>query len=105
VSAFAQLTETEHEGVVTAAVQGEIDASNCGWIGDRLRGMVSNHSVALEVDLRRVSYIDSAGIALLFRLADELRTRRQALRVTAQDGSGVSRMLALTGLHQALDRP
>ena len=45
----------------------------------RLRGLLTNRSESLVVDLVATTYIDSAGINLLFELAAELRQRQQRL--------------------------
>ena len=70
---LAQIVEGRTDELVTADLRGEIDASNVEWIGASLRAMLTNRSNALAVDLTRTSYLDSAGIALLFRLASDLR--------------------------------
>jgi anti-anti-sigma factor len=89
----------EHVGdVAIAVVDGEIDASNAPHLGDRLRSALTNHSLALIVDLAGARYIDSAGINVLFALDLELRQRRQELHLVVPDGSVIARMLAIAGL-------
>ena len=89
-----------------ASVSGEVDASNATDIGDRLRSLLTNRLEALVVDLSDVSYLDSAGINLLFALAEQLRGRQQKLAVVVRDGSPIGRMLSITGLgQQATVRP
>jgi anti-anti-sigma factor len=87
---------------VIANLTGEIDASNSGWLAGRLRAELTNRSDALVVDLSGVTYIDSAGIALLFELAEDLRTHRQQLQLVIAEGSPIARMAALTGLSAAV---
>jgi anti-anti-sigma factor len=50
------------------------------------------------VDLTATTYLDSAGLALLFGLATALRQHQQELRLVVADGSPIVRMLRLTGL-------
>ena len=88
--------------LVVARLVGEVDASNAGWIGGRLRLELTNRSETLVVDLSAVTYIDSAGIALLFALADDLRTHRQELQLVIRESSPIARMAALTGLSDAI---
>jgi anti-anti-sigma factor len=64
----------------------------------RVSALLTNHSEALVVDLSETSYLDSAGIALLFRLASELRLHQQRLYLVMADGSPIARMARLTGL-------
>ena len=99
---LASIDEERRGGLTIARVQGEIDASNTAWIGSRLRALLTNHSDALAVDLSETTYLDSAGIALLFALGDELRLHQQRLHLIVTDGSPIKRMVALTGLDQAV---
>ena len=99
---LAQIVEGRTGELVTADLRGEIDASNVEWIGASLRAMLTNRSDALAVDLTRTSYLDSAGIALLFRLASDLRLHRQQLRLIVAGGSAIARMVALTGLDRTV---
>jgi anti-anti-sigma factor len=98
VSALAEITDERRGEVALAHVKGEIDASNAAWIGARLRALLSNRSDALAIDLLQTTYLDSAGIALLFGLASQLRLHQQVLRLVVAEGSGIRRMIALTGL-------
>ena len=106
---LARIGEDRGDDVAVARIDGEIDAANVPWIATRLRGLLTNHSHALVVDLSATTYIDSAGIAMLFELADEMRMHQQQLRVVVPPRSPIARMLALTGLdrvvpiHEAAD--
>lgn len=83
-------------------MRGEIDASNAAWLGARLRGLLTNRSDALTVDLIGTTYLDSAGLALLFALASELELHQQQLRLVVAEGSPIARMVMLTGLHKTV---
>jgi anti-sigma B factor antagonist len=106
---LADLVGEQRGDLAIASVSGEIDASNRAWIATRLRTLVTNQSTALVIDLSETSYLDSAGIALLFELASELRAHQQQLRLVVAGGSSIARMIKLTGLdatvpvHAALD--
>ena len=97
----ARIEEERYEEVAVARVEGELDASNVAWAGTRLRRLLTNHSHALVVDLGATTYLDSAGIAMLFQLAGDMQLHQQQLRLVVA-GSPVERMLALTGLGQAV---
>src|SRR3954467_8481673 len=90
--------EERRGSLAVARLHGEIDASNTEWLGGRLRALLSNRSNALAVDLSETTYLDSAGIALLFALASELRLHQQQLLLVVPEGSPIARMLELTGL-------
>jgi anti-sigma B factor antagonist len=102
VSTLARLEDEWHDEVPVARLHGEIDASNAKEIGDRLRALLSNRSVAMIVDLSQTTYLDSAGINLLFSLGEEMSARQQRLALVVADGSPISRMIELTGLNQAI---
>ena len=99
---LARIEEQRVGDVAVARVDGEIDASNTEWLGTRLRGLLTNRSDALVVDLTRTTYLDSAGIALMFELAAELRLHQQQLHLVLEPGSPIARMAQLTGLDEAV---
>jgi len=102
MSTLARLEDEWHDEIPVARVQGEVDASNVKEIGDRLRSLLSNRSVAMIVDLSATTYLDSAGINLLFALAEEMRSRQQRLALVVAVTSPIARMITLTGLDQML---
>jgi anti-anti-sigma factor len=83
-------------------VQGEIDLGNIEQLVEAVSAATPAGG-SVEVDLREVGFIDSAGVAGLNRC------RRQALRVDADvlvlcgAGSPVARLLQWTGLARVLD--
>jgi anti-anti-sigma factor len=109
MSELAEVYEDWRDETPIGCVKGEIDASNATMIGIRLRALVANHAFGLVVDLTATTYIDSAGINMLFVLGDELRTRQQKLRLVVGPTTPIARMLSITGLdrtypaHASLD--
>jgi anti-sigma B factor antagonist len=102
VSLLAQVEDEFHDGVAVVRVTGEIDASNTPDIGERLRDLLTNRSLALVVDLTEVVYLDSAGINLLLALGEEMRGRQQRLALVVADASPIARMVAITGMDRVL---
>jgi anti-sigma B factor antagonist len=102
VRALAKLVEDNEGDVPVAGIDGEIDASNAADLGQRLRGLLTNRSVSLVVDLAATTYIDSAGINLLFELAAELGQRQQRLYLVVAERSSIGRMIGITGLDNAV---
>lgn len=94
--------ESHGDDVVVAHIEGEIDLSNAQPVGNRLRELLTNHSVALIVDLGPTTYLDSSGVALLFALFDELRRRQQNLHLVVPEGSQLTRVLSITGVNRAV---
>ncbi len=99
MSLLASVTEEAHGDVVIARIDGEVDASNTGDIGARLRSALSNRSTALVVDLTDTRYLDSAGINLMFELADALRDRQQKLFLVVPPDAPIARAIGITGLN------
>jgi anti-anti-sigma factor len=102
VTLLAHISDERQGGLAVAHVEGEIDASNVKWIESRLRALLTNQSDGLVVDLSATTYLDSAGIALWFALAADLRQHQQHLRLVVVDGSSIARMVALTALDEAV---
>lgn len=102
MSALLEITEAWHDDVPVLTLDGEIDVSNVEEIRARMHELVTNRSFALVVDLSPTTYLDSAGINLLFAASDQLRGRQQQLHVVLSDTSPVVRMVSLTGLDKAV---
>jgi len=98
VSPLAEVREHWHDDVPVGSIHGEIDASNVAEVGVALRALVSNQSAQLVIDLTETTYLDSAGINLLFALGDELRSRQLTLRLVIAPKTPIARMLGITGL-------
>jgi anti-sigma B factor antagonist len=98
VRVLAQVTAERHGEVPVVTITGEIDASNSGEVADGLRAAVNNRSEALVVDLSPTTYIDSAGINVLFQASLELRQRQQQLHLVVAEPSPIARMLTIVGL-------
>jgi len=98
MSLLARVVQEPGEEISVAAVEGEVDASNAGEVGDRLRMTLTNRSTVLVVDLTATTYIDSAGINMLYELTSELEHRQQRMRLVVPDASPISRMLSIAGL-------
>jgi anti-anti-sigma factor len=88
--------------VPVARLEGEVDMTNAESLGNRLRGLLTNRSVVLVVDLGPTTYLDSSGITLLFGLSDELRLRQQQLHLVVPESSPIARVIAITGLDRAV---
>jgi anti-sigma B factor antagonist len=98
MSPLARLETRTEGGAIVAAIAGEIDISNAADIGSALEGSVPQRALGLVLDLSNSSYIDSAGIHLLFRLGGRLTRRRQQLRVVVPDEAPIRKIVNLAGL-------
>jgi anti-sigma B factor antagonist len=102
VSRLARITDEHHGAVPVVAIAGEIDASNAEEIAERLRAALSNRSETLVVDLSDTTYIDSAGLNVLFELSTALHERQQELHLIVGQPSPIARMVTIVGLDAAV---
>ncbi len=84
-------------------VSGEIDISNAAHFARVLKGSVSNLDHELILDLSQVTYVDSAGIRVMFELARRLKDHQQRLLLVVPQGSRIRRSLTLGGLLGVLE--
>jgi anti-anti-sigma factor len=98
MSPLAQLSIRTEENTIVASLVGEVDISNAADIGSALEGSVPQRALGLVLDLSRATYIDSAGVHLLFRLGGRLTRRRQQLRVVVPDSTPIYKIVNLAGL-------
>jgi anti-anti-sigma factor len=85
----------QRDGVLIAAIEGEIDSSNASELRLALSERLPSSSSALVLDLSNATYLDSSGIHLLFDLGRRLGARRQALRLVVPEGAPMRRVLEL----------
>ncbi len=88
-------------GVTVAALRGEVDLANVQEVSQDLDAATGPAVAAVVVDLSAVSYLDSSGVHMLFRLARRRRTGRQLTRLVAAAGA-VRKVLDLTGVEKAV---
>ncbi len=85
-------------GALVAAVEGEIDSSNASDLRLALADRLPSASDALVLDLTAVTYLDSAGVHLLFDLGRKLAARRQSIRLVVPEGTPTRRVLELCAI-------
>ncbi len=91
----------ERDGIVIAQVTGELDIAGASSTGEAIGEAMPAAARALVVDLSRLEFIDSSGIAMLFGLARRLGGHRRQLRVVARAGEPVQRVLELVEFDRA----
>jgi anti-anti-sigma factor len=93
-----------HRDGATQLVQvtGEVDLSNARDILDAVGHSVPDDATRIVLDLSGTTYIDSAGIATLFRLSERLHHRRQELRLVVPQTSPIRAVIELTRLSQVI---
>ena len=98
---LVELDLEERGEVVVARVTGELDIAESEQTGHAIAARVDASALGLVVDFTGLSFIDSSGIAMLFRLVRQLSSRRQALRVAVLPGGPVARVLELVEFERA----
>ena len=104
MSDLADFSIEDRGGQPVVRIAGEIDASNVNTIGRRIRESVSNEALGLIVDLSHTTYIDSAGVRLLFDLARRLGGRGLELHLVVAEQSQVDEVLDLVALDAVAHR-
>jgi anti-anti-sigma factor len=79
-------------------LRGEIDLSNVEALYKVAEDAVTNHDAGLVVDLSGVTFLDSTGLRLVFRLARRLGDRQQNLRLVVPEGARIARVLDFAGV-------
>jgi anti-anti-sigma factor len=98
--AWVDAMELDHARLVR--VRGEVDLSNAHDVMDAIGGAIPSHATLIVLDLSDTTYLDSAGIALIFRLAERLRTSRQELRLVVPADAPIRAVLEMTNLDQVI---
>ncbi|EHY89175.1 STAS domain-containing protein [Saccharomonospora azurea] len=83
---------------VEILLTGEIDLSNSDLIREKIFASIDNHLVAVKIDLGGLTYIDSAGLRILFALAERLRLLQTECSIHAPPGTPTRRVLELSGM-------
>jgi anti-anti-sigma factor len=98
---LAELNFEMVDDIVLGRVEGEIESVNADEMSAALANQISSDKAGLVIDLSGVSYLDSAGIELLFDLARRLRTHRQRLRLVVPADAPMRRVLELCDIQRA----
>jgi anti-anti-sigma factor len=88
--------------VPVARPRGDIDAATASGVRAQLIDCMSNNAANLVLDLSQTRYVDSAGIDMLFRLAERLRERRAHLLLVVPSDSQLLALAELVGLPRAM---
>lgn len=81
-----------------ARMTGEVDLSNVEALGAVLEDAVSNRAQGLVLDLSGLTFLDSMGLRLIYRLARQLGDRQQRLQLVVPESSPVTRVLQIGGV-------
>jgi anti-anti-sigma factor len=100
MSELARVDVEPGEETCVVHVRGEVDISNARRLLREIEDALTNETPTLTLDLSGTTYLDSAGVQILFVLAERLKDRRHQLRLVVPEGSPVRAVLELTGLEK-----
>ncbi|HEU4974198.1 MAG TPA: STAS domain-containing protein [Baekduia sp.] len=84
------------DGVVHGRITGELDAASTPAIRARLDAALASAAAGLVLDLSGVTFLDSSGVELLFRLRANLTMRAMRLTVVVPAGAPIRRTLEVS---------
>ncbi len=93
----AKVETSAEDGSMHITLSGEIDLANAAVVEDEIRAAVSNQPTTVSVDLTDLTYMDSAGIRILFVLASRLQALRSVLELIVPLDSPTRRIVELSG--------
>jgi anti-anti-sigma factor len=102
VSDLARVDALTLGDIRVVRISGEVDLSNAHEIMAAIGREVPGDASSVLLDLSDTAYIDSAGISMLFRLAERLRYRRQELRLVVPANSPIRAVLEITSVPQVI---
>ena len=83
------------DGVTVGRLTGDVDISRAEPVKVALLRAITNQDYGLVVDLREVTYLDSAGVNVLFEVAERLEGRQQRLIAVVPDTALIQKVLDL----------
>lgn len=102
MTGLAHVEATTIKGIPVISVTGEIDLSNAQEVRDAVAATVPDKAAVVVLDLSGTSFLDSAGIAMIFRLAERLGYSRQELRLVVPPDAPIRAVLRLTNLDRVI---
>ncbi|WP_019806862.1 STAS domain-containing protein [Saccharomonospora halophila] len=88
---------------VDIVITGEIDLSNSERVRDKIFGSIDNRLEEVRLDLGELKYLDSAGLRILFALAERLRLLQTSCTILSPVGSPTRRVLEMSGVGAVAD--
>jgi anti-sigma B factor antagonist len=98
VHELATVVVRRRDTVCVATIIGEIDISNVEEVATALEGQLAEDASVQVIDLTGTSYLDSAGLRILYVIADRLRARRRTLHLVVPEQALIMRLLELVDL-------
>ena len=94
-------SQAMHEGAVVVEARGELDVSSAPTFRAALQGAVETGRPLVVVDLAHVSFLDSAGLAVVFGAQRQLPVAQRMVLANVPDR--MRRMLRLAAVDAVVD--
>ncbi len=91
------LTHRAHGAHRVVEVSGELDFAVIDAVTEQLEPLLQHAGHGLILDLSQTTFLDSAGIKLLYDIHAALKARGQSLRIVVPPDNLIRRTLELTG--------
>ncbi|HEX4688345.1 MAG TPA: STAS domain-containing protein [Nocardioides sp.] len=98
---LARVDTSTVNGIEMVRISGEIDLSNAARVREAIGAAIPDLPVVV-LDLTDTAYLDSAGIAMLFRLAERLSYNRQELQLVVPSDAPIRAVISLTRLDRVI---
>lgn len=79
-------------------ISGDVDLANAADVEEELTTAIRNRATGVTLDLGGVTYLDSAGLQVVFALAVTLRRLQIDMRVVAPEGSPARHAIDMAGM-------
>jgi anti-anti-sigma factor len=86
------------DNVPVVRIKGDIDMANTPFIEDEIGRRVKSEEIGYVLDLAQVTYLDSAGIRLMYHLDERARDRQQQVVIVIPQGAQINRTLEAAGV-------
>jgi anti-anti-sigma factor len=97
---LADLAIERRDRLVLATISGEIDLSNAADVRRRVTDALDSEDVGLVLDLTPTTFLDSAGLQVIFELQNVLREHRQDFHLVVPPDGQPWRTLDVVGVHR-----
>jgi anti-anti-sigma factor len=100
---LARVVVRRRREACVATITGEIDVSNADEIRLLLEDRLVEDAALHVIDMTATKYLDSAGVRMLFTIAERLRERGRRLHVVVPDDSAIRRLLVFVELDSRVE--
>ncbi|MDQ3765434.1 MAG: STAS domain-containing protein [Actinomycetota bacterium] len=93
----AAVQTSAENGSIRIRLSGEVGLANVATVEEEIINSVPDQATAVSVDLTDLTYMDSAGVSILFSLATQLQKLQITLELIVPLDSPTRRLIELSG--------